>query len=47
MHHGMMGLNNVTYPKIKVNIQQLYLLDPDGVIKTIQVPFHLALRWKN
>lgn len=45
--HGMMGLNNVTFHNTKVQLHQVYLMDPDGSIKTIDIPFHLALSDKN
>ncbi|KAI0237109.1 Rab3 GTPase-activating protein non-catalytic subunit [Lamellibrachia satsuma] len=45
--HGMMGLNNVTFHNTKVQLHQVYLMDPEGSIKTIDIPFHLALSDKN
>lgn len=45
--HGMMGLNNVTYKGVKVQLHQIYLLDPEGTVKSVEVPFHLALRYSS
>lgn len=42
-----MGLNNVTYREVRVQLYPVYLLDSDGTIKTIEVPFHLVLTDKN
>uniref|UniRef100_A0A2C9KPH8 Rab3-GAP regulatory subunit N-terminal domain-containing protein n=1 Tax=Biomphalaria glabrata TaxID=6526 RepID=A0A2C9KPH8_BIOGL len=42
--YGMMGLNNVTCKGVKSKAFQCALIDPDGMIKTIHIPFHLALR---
>ncbi|XP_074646161.1 rab3 GTPase-activating protein non-catalytic subunit-like isoform X2 [Tubulanus polymorphus] len=44
---GMMGLNNVTYREGKGQVFQCCLLDVDGTIKVVDVPFHLALSDKN
>lgn len=44
LDYGIMGLNNVTCRDVKVQIHSVYLIDLDGSIKTISVPFHLALR---
>ncbi|XP_064622253.1 rab3 GTPase-activating protein non-catalytic subunit-like isoform X3 [Lineus longissimus] len=45
--YGMMGLNNVTCKEVKAQIFQVCLVGPDGAVKTIDVPFHLALSDKN
>lgn len=45
--YGLMGLNNVTCRDVKVPVQSCYLLDPTGTVRTIDVPFHLALSDKN
>lgn len=42
--YGMMGLNNVTSRTIKSRAFHCALVDPDGSIKTLEIPFHLALR---
>ena len=42
--YGLMGLNNATYEDVKVHLHHLYLIDPEGTVKTIDIPFHLALR---
>ena len=42
--HGILGLNNVTGKGVNIKAFQVALLDPDGSLKTVQVPFHLALR---
>ncbi len=41
--YGLMGLNNVTYKEMRVLLYSIYLIDPEGTVKTIDVPFHLAL----
>ncbi|CAL1542170.1 unnamed protein product [Lymnaea stagnalis] len=45
--YGMMGLNNVTCRGVKSKAFQCALIDPDGVIKTVDIPFHLALSDKS
>lgn len=45
--YGILGLNNVTCKGIKVKAFQVALMDIDGSIKTVEVPFHLALSDKN
>ncbi|XP_059162199.1 rab3 GTPase-activating protein non-catalytic subunit-like [Physella acuta] len=45
--YGMMGLNNVTSRGIKSRVFQCALIDPDGMIKTVDIPFHLALSDKS
>ena len=42
--YGILGLNNVTCKGVKVKAFQVALMDVDGSIKTVEVPFHLALR---
>lgn len=42
--YGYLGLNNVTSRGVKTKSFQCALLDPSGTIKTLEVPFHLALR---
>jgi hypothetical protein len=44
--YGLMGLNNVTYRGIKTpRAFHCALIDPvEGAIKTLDIPFHLALR---
>lgn len=42
--HGILGLNNVTGKGMNIKAFQVALLDPKGHLKTVQVPFHLALR---
>ena len=44
LSHGILGLNNVTSKGIKIKAFQVALMDPDGTVKTVTVPFHLALR---
>lgn len=44
--HGILGLNNVTGKGVNIKAFQVALLEPDGSLKTVQVPFHLALRWE-
>ena len=43
--YGMMGLNNVTCRGVKSQLFQCALLDVDGSIKVLEIPFHLALRF--
>ncbi|XP_029643164.1 rab3 GTPase-activating protein non-catalytic subunit isoform X2 [Octopus sinensis] len=45
--YGMMGLNNVTSRDTKTKTFQIALVDTNGFIKTIDVPFHLALSDKS
>ncbi|XP_055879124.1 rab3 GTPase-activating protein non-catalytic subunit-like isoform X1 [Biomphalaria glabrata] len=45
--YGMMGLNNVTCKGVKSKAFLCALIDPDGMIKTIHIPFHLALSDKS
>lgn len=45
--YGMMGLNNVTSQGTKNRTFQVALIDTNGLIKTIDVPFHLALSDKS
>ncbi|XP_025103721.1 rab3 GTPase-activating protein non-catalytic subunit-like isoform X2 [Pomacea canaliculata] len=45
--HGMMGLNNVTYHTVKPQMFHCALVDPEGCIKTLDIPFHLALSDKS
>ncbi|KAH9519441.1 Rab3 GTPase-activating protein non-catalytic subunit [Bulinus truncatus] len=45
--YGMMGLNNVTCKGVKSKAFQCALIDPDGMIKTVHIPFHLALSDKS
>ncbi|GAB1601306.1 rab3 GTPase-activating protein non-catalytic subunit-like isoform X2 [Argonauta hians] len=45
--YGMMGLNNVTSRDSKTKTFQIALVDTNGFIKTIDVPFHLALSDKS
>ncbi|KAL5008455.1 hypothetical protein ScPMuIL_014036 [Solemya velum] len=45
--YGMMGLNNVTARGVKMQVFQCALVDSEGTVKTIDVPFHLALSDKN
>lgn len=45
--YGYLGLNNVTSRGVKTKSFQCALLDPSGTIKTLEVPFHLALSDKN
>jgi len=45
--YKMMGLNNVTWKDVRVNIPQCYLLDAETGIKVLDIPFHLALSDKN
>ena len=43
--HGLLGLNNVTCRGVKVRPFHCALVDPDGSVKTLDIPFHLSLRW--
>lgn len=43
--HGLMGLNNVTSKNMKAHIYQCFLIDPEDGVRTIDVPFHLILRF--
>jgi len=44
--YGLMGLNNVTSAVCQpMGSSTVYLLDPDGSIKSVDIPFHLALRY--
>ncbi|KAK7104713.1 rab3 GTPase-activating protein non-catalytic subunit-like [Littorina saxatilis] len=45
--YGLMGLNNVTYRGVKSRAFQCALVDPEGSIKTLEIPFHLALSDKS
>ncbi|XP_033735108.1 rab3 GTPase-activating protein non-catalytic subunit-like [Pecten maximus] len=45
--YGIMGLNNVTCRGVKTKVFQCALIEPTGVIKTLDIPFHLALSDKN
>nr|XP_022332543.1 rab3 GTPase-activating protein non-catalytic subunit-like isoform X2 [Crassostrea virginica] len=45
--YGMMGLNNVTCKGVKGKLFQCALVEPTGVIKSLDIPFHLALSDKN
>lgn len=45
--YGYLGLNNVTSKGVKTRTFQCALIDPAGTIKTLDVPFHLALSDKN
>ena len=40
-----MGLNNVTSTVHQPLTNTVYLLDPNGFIKSVDIPFHLALRY--
>ena len=43
--YRLMGVNSVTSQGWQLHTQQVCLLDPaTGVLRTITVPFHLALR---
>lgn len=42
--YGYLGLNNVTCKGVKSRTFQCALIDSVGTIKTLDVPFHLALR---
>jgi len=43
--YGLMGINNVTSAACQPLISTVYLLDPDGSIKSVDIPFHLTLRY--
>jgi len=43
--YGLMGLNNVTSAALQPLTNTVYLLDPDGSVKSVDIPFHLALRY--
>lgn len=43
----MMGLNNVTSKTLKTHIYQCFLIDPEDGVRTVDVPFHLILRYKH
>ncbi|KAK3599646.1 hypothetical protein CHS0354_029108 [Potamilus streckersoni] len=45
--HGILGLNNVTCKGVKIKEFQCALVDIDGSILKVDVPFHLALSDKN
>ncbi|KAK3092344.1 hypothetical protein FSP39_001596 [Pinctada imbricata] len=45
--YGIMGLNNVTVRGINTRAFQCALMDTDGTLKTLHIPFHLALSDKN
>ncbi|XP_076441806.1 rab3 GTPase-activating protein non-catalytic subunit-like [Babylonia areolata] len=45
--YGLMGLNNVTYRGVRSRAFQCALIDPDGCVKTLDIPFHLALSDKS
>ncbi|ESO90130.1 hypothetical protein LOTGIDRAFT_218187 [Lottia gigantea] len=45
--YGVMGLNNVTCQSTKHKAFQCALIDTDGIIKIIDIPFHLALSDKS
>ncbi|KAL8566839.1 hypothetical protein ACOMHN_052237 [Nucella lapillus] len=45
--YGLMGLNNVTYRGVKSRAFQCALVDPEGCVKTLDIPFHLALSDKS
>ncbi|XP_021378713.1 rab3 GTPase-activating protein non-catalytic subunit-like isoform X1 [Mizuhopecten yessoensis] len=45
--YGIMGLNNVTCRGVKTKVFQCALIEPTGIIKTLDIPFHLALSDKN
>ncbi|KAL3873895.1 hypothetical protein ACJMK2_036974 [Sinanodonta woodiana] len=45
--HGILGLNNVTCKGVKTKAFQCALVDINGSILTVDVPFHLALSDKN
>lgn len=45
--YGMMGLNNVTCKGVKGKVFQCALIEPSGVVKSVDIPFHLALSDKN
>ena len=39
----MMGLNNVSTKHEPNTLSQTYFVDPDGMVRKLNVPFHLAL----
>jgi len=43
--YGLMGLNNVTCRDFHALTHSVYLIDTDGSVKAIDIPFHLALRY--
>lgn len=43
--HGILGLNNVTGKGVNIKAFQVALLDPQGNLKSVEVPFHLSLRY--
>ncbi|XP_061163319.1 rab3 GTPase-activating protein non-catalytic subunit-like isoform X1 [Saccostrea echinata] len=45
--YGMMGLNNVTCKGVKGKMFQCAIIEPSGIIKSLDIPFHLALSDKN
>ncbi|XP_045164449.2 rab3 GTPase-activating protein non-catalytic subunit-like [Mercenaria mercenaria] len=45
--YGILGLNNVTCRGVRIKAFQVGLMDAEGVLKAVQVPFHLALSDKN
>ncbi|XP_052787528.1 rab3 GTPase-activating protein non-catalytic subunit-like isoform X1 [Mya arenaria] len=45
--HGILGLNNVTCKGVRIKAFQVALIEPNGTLKTVQVPFHLALSDRN
>eukprot|EP00058_Branchiostoma_floridae_P024780 XP_002610270.1 hypothetical protein BRAFLDRAFT_126836 [Branchiostoma floridae] len=45
--YTMMGLNNVTFYSNKPHTYQCCLVEPSGVVKIINVPFHLILSGAN
>ncbi|KAK7502781.1 hypothetical protein BaRGS_00006031 [Batillaria attramentaria] len=45
--YGMMGLNNVTYRGVRSRAFHCALVDPEGSVKTLDIPFHLALSDKS
>ncbi|CAH1792515.1 unnamed protein product [Owenia fusiformis] len=47
LSHGMMGLNSGTAKSVKTPNLQCCLIEPDGNIRAIEIPFHLALSDKN
>ncbi|XP_071476615.1 rab3 GTPase-activating protein non-catalytic subunit-like [Diadema antillarum] len=47
--HGVMGLNSLSFQdsRTRPHMLQCCLLEPSGLVRTINVPFHLALSDKN
>lgn len=43
--YGLLGLNNVTCRGVRSRAFQCALVDPEGSVKTLDIPFHLSLRW--